>query len=1141
MSCNAEDFEWLSGREAILLRPDAYVGSVEATEEHVVVCKSDGVISRVAYSVSPIFMKIFDEVIVNALDCATRDALVSKITCTYSVHTGTISIENDGAGIPIENFKNSSRLIPSVIFSEIHAGSNFKDEDVRLTGGRNGVGVSCTNVWSSLFEVSVSDGKKDFFQRFSCNLQVVEEPEVSVCKRKKGYVKVSFTPDYLRLKIDIAADAEILQDMLRARCMEAGVCARKGMRLTFQGAACPADGGSLLQMFVGSEHSICEHFGVEGQPGCSVWMALKQQSGPDFWGFVNGVRCDGGTLYAHVRERLLKVIAEHVKKKHQVVVKPQTLKDVVGVLCVARIGNPCFTSQAKTVLSTSPKQLGFSIDFPPRVFAKCQKLGIIDEIVSRESQRELSSSLRKTLVPKSREVLIDKYDAALQSRYDPAACTLILTEGDSAKAFVIAGLSSIGREFFGVFPLRGVPLNVSNTPIKKILENAEVANIFRILNAQPWSDGSTLRYGRIAICSDQDSDGSHICGLLINLLMTCLPAVLAARPNFIERIITPLIRATPKRGGAEISFYSIQQFNAWKANNDCNAWTLKYYKGLGTSSSREAREVFKDLHTNKIAFMKDEKASETLAQFYDDSRINDRKRMLTTEYCPHSMLDYSNASCTISEFMMQEHLHFSHYSIFRALPSVLDGLTPSRRKVLYYFMLAPRTSEIKVAQAAAGVAQKTLYLHGENSLVETVVALAQDHIGTNNIALLQPIGQFGSRNDKPSVHAAARYIYTKLDPITTALFPPADAPVLTHREEEGQSIEPTYFVPVLPLVLINGAVGIGTGFSTSIPSYSFKDICACVRAYLADEELPDMRPFFRGFKGQVTCTDRAIITTGVVCKKENCVWTITELPVGKWTDTFLTELKAIAEGTRACKNLELVSITNMSTELAVNIQIVLAESCANITTEQLLQSLRLSSSISTTHMYAFDAHYCLKQYATPQEIFRDHAKERMLVYKKRKEYQLSELKEKLHTVKSKILFVDLIIAGSLCLNGASRSELEESLHRHDLPRIPTTSDAAGYDYLLNISIVSFTSEKVSKLKEECTTISRLYDETERADAASMWIADLQVVEEAYEKYELRVSQRQGEEVVSMSAASSGKVRARKGAKLSKTTKKLKPA
>uniref|UniRef100_A0A6C0BZA6 DNA topoisomerase (ATP-hydrolyzing) n=1 Tax=viral metagenome TaxID=1070528 RepID=A0A6C0BZA6_9ZZZZ len=1141
MTCNVEDFEWLSGREAILLRPDAYVGSLEATDEEVVVCKEDGVISRVGYLVSPIFLKIFDEVMVNALDCATRDALVSKISCNFSVHTGTICLENDGAGIPIEYFKNTARFIPSVIFSEIHAGSNFKDEELRLTGGRNGVGVSCTNVWSSLFEVSVSDGKKDFFQKFSCNLQVVEDAEVATCKRKHGYVKVSYTPDYARLKIDLSANSSILQDMLRARCTEAGACARKGVRLTFQGVLCSGDGGLLLQRFVGADGTICEQFGSEGQPGCSVWLALKHNSRQDYWGFVNGIRCDGGTLNTHVREKLLKVLAEHIKKKHHVVVKPQTLKDVIAVLCIARIGNPCFTSQAKTVLSTTSKQIAFAVDFPARILSKLHKLGVVDEIVRRETQRELSSSLKKTLVPKSREVLIDKYDAALRSRHDPASCTLILTEGDSAKAFVVAGLSAIGRDYFGVFPLKGVPLNVTNVPTKKLLENAEIANIFRILNAQPWSDGATLRYGRVAICSDQDSDGSHICGLLINLLMTCLPSVLATRPKFIERIITPLIRATPKRGGTALSFYSIPHFEDWKKSNECEAWSLKYYKGLGTSSSREARDVFANMQSHKIAFTVDEQARDTLDKFYDDSRINDRKRLLTTEYSAYSILNYSDASCTVTDFMMREHVHFSHYSIYRALPCVLDGLTPSRRKALYYFLHLPRASEIKVAQAAAGIAQKTLYLHGENSLVETVVLLAQDHIGTNNIALLQPCGQFGSRNDKPSVHAAARYIYTKLDPITTALFHPDDAPILTHREEEGQMIEPMQFVPVLPMLLINGAMGIGTGFSTNIPSYDVKDICANVRAYVSGQELQPLRPFFRGFQGQVSCTDKSVITTGVVVKKDNCMWTITELPVGKWTDTFLAELKAIVEGSRSCKNMEVLSVSNRSTEFTVNIDIVLAESCCDFTPEQVIQCLRLSSTISTTNMYAFDPQYKLKLYTSPHDIFREHAQERMLFYEKRKEHQLKDLQGKLCVSKSKILFVDLIVNGSLSLNGVTRSELEEALERHSLPRIATTSSTPGYDYLLNISVVSFTREKVSKLKEDCSTLTTLYEATERADAASMWLSDLHAVEDAYNNYELRLLQRQGGEVISTSSTSSSKLRTRKGCKAVQVPKKHKPA
>ena len=1113
MSCSAEDFEWLTAREAVLHRPDAYVGSLEKVEEAVYVCGRDGIFRSEVHSISPIFMKIFDEVLVNALDCCTRDALVSKITCGYSEYTGTIFVENDGAGIPIEYFKNTNRYIPSVVFSEIHAGSNFKDEEARLTGGRNGVGVSCTNIWSSLFEVSVSSGKKCFFQRFSCNLQVIEEPQVGPYQKKGGHVKVTYVPDYARLGIDVGEATSYLENMLRARCEEAAFCVRSGVKVIFNSQTLVNCGGSFLCKLTDSEKSIQEQFGLEGDSHCIVWLAPRKTSGVDTWGFVNGIRCCNGTLASHVRDKLLRFLSEHIKKKHSITLRAQTLRDVLSILYVARIVNPCFTSQAKSVLSTPPRNFSFAIDFSARTFAKLQKLGLIDELVSRETNREFNASLKKTLAPKTRDVFVEKYDAALRCRSDPSKCTLILTEGDSAKAFVVGGLSVIGRDYYGVFPLRGVPLNVSNLSVKRILENAEMSNIFRILNTHPLSDGSAMRYGKVAICSDQDSDGAHICGLLINMFMRCLPEVIANRPDFIQRIVTPLIKASPKRsGGAELCFHSIQQFNAWKLTNNHKDWEYKYYKGLGTSSSKEARQIFQHLSTHTVDLIADDDASGTLCKFYDESHVAERKRLLTVDYSPSLTVDYSCSSCTITDFMLREHLHFSHYSTFRALPSAIDGLTPSRRKVLYYFLTSARSGEIKVAQASAGVAQKTLYLHGENSLVDTIVSLAQDHVGTNNIALLEPIGQFGSRNDKPSVHAAARYIFTKLDPITSALFPSTDSPVLTYREEEGQKVEPIHFVPVLPLLLINGAQGIGTGFSTSVPSYHVQSLCACVRAYISKTEMPNIAPFFRSFEGSVTCTDKAVISSGVLTRVDPCTWLISELPVGKWTEPFLTELKAYAEGTRVCKGVRVQSIINVSTEHRVNIEIILSESSIDATAEEVSRALRLTTTIATNNMHAFDGDYTLKLYPSTHSIFLDYAEERMKLYAQRRLYQLGEMETKQSRLSARRVFIDLVISGELSLNGVSRAALVAKLESHDLPRFPASTDAEGYDYLLHLSVISFTSEKVKTLNDECDQLRVAIDALKAMDASEMWLRDLQEFEEAYAKYEQRLAIRHGGDI-----------------------------
>jgi DNA topoisomerase-2 len=1109
---SSSGFEWLSAREAVLRRPDAYVGSIEPSDEEVRLYREDGSSETVRYTMSPILMKICDEVLVNAIDCTVRDSLVRNI-CVFLEEGGGVVVENDGSGIPIEIFENTDRLIPSVIFSELHAGSNFKDSEIRLTGGRNGVGVSCTNVWSTLFEVEVRDGRRRFFQRFRDNLGCAEEPEVTEHRSKTGLVRVRFVPDYARLGVDLAATLPLIRKLLYMRCVEASVCTRAGVTVSFQGAALNR------ATSVGSEEFGADETGA----GCVITFGLRKE-GLDFYGFVNGVRCDGGTLTTHVRDRLLRAIADMVRKKHNLTVHPQTVRECLCLVCVARVVNPAFTSQAKTVLSTSVKKFGFQVDIPQKMLTKLSKLGIIDAIVAKENERELNLSLKKTAVPKTREVMIEKYDAALDCRRDPDSCTLILTEGDSAKAFVVAGLSAIGREKHGVFPLRGVPLNVTGVGVAKMLENKEIANIFRILNVGPHSDGKGLRYGKIAICSDQDSDGSHICGLLINFVVTCLPDVLAKRPCFIQRIVTPLIRATKKRGQEEKSFFSMQQYCAWERENDVTLWNVKYYKGLGTSTSKEARQLFKALPSHSIGLVEDAAAKDTLLRFYDEARVDERKQLLTEGYDDSVSLDYGERECSITSFMLQEHVHFSYYSVFRALPSALDGLTPSRRKALFFFLSSRASGETKVAQAASAVAHRTLYLHGENSLVETIVSLAQDYVGTNNVALLQPLGQFGSRNDKPSVHSAARYIFTKLDPIALALFPLADGPVLEHRSEEGQQVEPVNYVPVVPTLLVNGAQGIGTGFSTSVPCYSLPALCEAARRYIRGEAIEELPPYFHGFRGEVEVSARGVLTKGALRKTGPRSWTITELPVGRWTEPFLTDLKAIAEGTKSCKDFSIVSVVNNSTEFRVEIEVVLGEDAEDVDAATLLKGLRLQSSISTTHMYAFDAAYRLRRYADAREIVEEHARARLSLYERRRCFELDAMKARLELLDAKIRFIQLIVAGELQLRGLPREALVGAVLEKGLPAIPTKSDAQGFEYLLSISVGAFTKEKIEALESESAEVRSKRETLEKTTAADMWLQELATLEEAYDDYLERVEHRHSEEPPASTGSGRGRAK-----------------
>ena len=606
------------------------------------------------------------------------------------------------------------------------------------------------------------------------------------------------------------------------------------------------------------------------------------------------------------------------------------------------------------------------------------------------------------------------------------------------------------------------------------------------------------------------------------------------KPDFVQRIVTPLIRATHKRTGDQQLFFSMQEFDAWseRAEVDLASWSLKYYKGLGTSSSKEARAVFRDLPTFTVSLVVDPEAPETLSRFYDEGRAEERKRLLTSDYDKTLSVDYAKSQCSVTDFMLCEHIHFSHYSVFRALPSGLDGLTPSRRKALFYFLQQRGTSgEEKVAQAASGVARKTLYLHGEASLVETIVGLAQDYVGTNNVALLQPLGQFGSRNDKPSTHAASRYIFTRLDPVARALFPEADDPVLAYRTEEGQQIEPVHYVPVIPVLALNGAQGIGTGFSTCVPSHSFEDLCLCARQ-LAEgaEDMSPVRPQFRGFRGSVLQLPRGVQTTGVLTRQGPRQVVITELPVGRWTDPFLAELKACAEGSKQIRGLSIVAVVNMSTEFSVHIELTLGEENESSSDEELSRLLRLSQCISTTHMYAFDGDYQLRLYDDAHSIVKEHARERLLLYAKRKQHQLQEMERKLILLQARARFIALVTSGVLELRGAPRGQLVEQLRAHALPSLPTRGDAEGFEYLLSTSVSAFTGERIEALTKEAERLAADLERLRATEPRDMWLEEIGLLEQAFVEYTSRLERRHSEDGDAKKSRSAGANRSTPAAK-----------
>lgn len=642
-----------------------------------------------------------------------------------------------------------------------------------------------------------------------------------------------------------------------------------------------------------------------------------------------------------------------------------------------------------------------------KFIASVIKSGIVESVLTwakfkAQTELEKKGGSKKSKI-KGIPKLEDANDAGTKNSLN---CTLILTEGDSAKSLAVSGLGVVGRDLYGVFPLRGKLLNVRDATHKQILENAEINNLIKILGLQykkkysSQEDIKTLRYGKLMIMTDQDQDGSHIKGLLINFIHSNWPDLV--RLNFLEEFITPIVKATKK--GHELSFYSIPEFEEWKTDTpNSHTFNIKYYKGLGTSTSKEAKEYFQNMDRHRILFKyKDENDDEAIRMAFSKQFVQQRKDWLTKhmEECKHRKLVglperylYTKTTKDISyaDFINLELILFSNTDNVRSIPCVVDGLKPGQRKVLFTCMKRNDKREIKVAQLAGSVAEMSAYHHGEISLCSTIVNLAQNFVGSNNINLLQPNGQFGTRLSGGKDSASARYIFTMLSPLTRLIFHPHDDPLLNFLDDDNQRIEPEWYIPIIPMILVNGCEGIGTGWSTKIPCHNPREIIRNLRSMMEGEEPKPILPFYKNFKGSIIqAGDGRFVTVGNCALLDGQRLEISELPVGVWTQNYKESiLEPLLQGVNEKTKAIISDYKEYNTDTTVRFVIsFLPGEFDRLAAESggFHRVFKLTSTIAITSMHSFDNNNCLRKYDSSTVIMKEFFALRMEFYEKRKVY-----------------------------------------------------------------------------------------------------------------------------------------------------------
>uniref|UniRef100_A0AAQ5XY53 DNA topoisomerase 2 n=1 Tax=Amphiprion ocellaris TaxID=80972 RepID=A0AAQ5XY53_AMPOC len=1128
--------------EHILLRPDTYIGSVEPITQQMWVFDEEIGMNQREITYVPGLYKIFDEILVNAADNKQRDKSMTGIKITIDPESNTISIWNNGKGIPVVEHKDEKMFVPALIFGHLLTSSNYDDEEKKVTGGRNGYGAKLCNIFSTKFtvETACKEYRQSFKQTWQNNMSKTSDPKIKLFDGD-DFTCVTFQPDLSKFKME-KLDKDIVALLTRRAYDVAGSC--KGVKVSLNGKKLPVNGfRSYVDLYVKDKlDETGVALKVVNENVNDRWEVCLTMSEKGFQqiSFVNSIATTkGGRHIDYVVDQIVSKLIEVVKKKNKagVSVKPFQVKNHIWVFVNALIENPSFDSQTKENMTLQTKSFGSKCLLSEKFIRAATNCGIVESIlnwVKFKAQTQLNKKCSSVKHSKIKGIpkLDDANDAGGKHSSE---CTLILTEGDSAKSLAVSGLGVIGRDRYGVFPLRGKILNVREATHKQIMENAEINNIIKIVGLQykkSYDDAESLRslrYGKIMIMTDQDQDGSHIKGLLINFFHHNWPSLL--KHTFLEEFITPIVKATKNK--QEMAFYSIPEFDEWKKQTEnYKTWHIKYYKGLGTNTGKEAKEYFADMEKHRITFRysgAEDDAAITLA--FSKKKTDDRKEWLTNfmedrrqrrmHGLPEQYL-YGNQARHLSynDFINKELILFSNSDNERSIPSLVDGLKPGQRKVLFTCLKRNDKREVKVAQLAGSVAEMSAYHHGEQALMMTIVNLAQNFVGSNNVNILQPLGQFGTRINGGKDAASPRYIFTMLSPLAKLLFPAVDANLLKFLYDDNQKVEPEWYIPIIPMVLVNGAEGIGTGWACKIPNYDPREIVNNINRMLNHQEPMPMLPSYKNFKGVIhELGQNQYLVSGEVSVIDKNTVEITELPVRTWTQAYKESvLEPMLQGTDKTPAL-INDYKEYHTDTTVKFVVRMSEEkLAQAEAVGLHKVFKLQSSLTCNSMVLFDHMGCMKRYDSVHDILREFFELRLHYYKLRKDWLLGSLGAEASKLSNQARFVLEKIEGKITIENKSKRELIRMLVQKGYESDPVaawtksqekeedyrdgndsdgsvgsgSSSGPDFNYILNMPLWCLTKEKVDGLLKQRDIKRGELNDLQKKSPEDLWKEDLAI-------------------------------------------------
>ena len=1144
-------YQWLSKRDHLLQRPAMVLGST-VSREFFYWNLATGEVRQETAVIVPAAMKLLDEVLANAYDNWQRDPTTSTIRVSISREAGGMfSVTNNGETIPIKEMEGTGLYLSTVLCSRFGSGSNFdvakegsdkKEKETATTIGQNGYGLKAVNTFSKKLTLKTCnpDQKKTFEQTWSDNMGEEGPPRVLACSRKTSETTVAFLVDWERLNMPecVHGLSPEVAGAFESLVFQASLCAPPSVKVYLNDKEVKMRTPAHFATAMGAVSEKGKPLAVDnvteanGNPLFSICIGARAPGSPAvFEAFVNGSRCEG-TLVDFVLQRVRKIVQDKLRTKKDtsdVTVKTANLRAEMVCVVTATLKEPQFDSQAKTCCTSN---------VPKSTWPECSaafKANIEkSELVSRAlsvSMAETDAKLSKTTKPKGTgRVDVANYDGAVHAGKKGENCTLILTEGLSAKSLAVAGLAVVGRAHYGVYPLKGKPMNVRNEKREAWLANVEMGSLIKILGLQLGLEYTeetlaSLRYQQVLIMSDQDVDGDHICGLVLNNLVHMFPSVFRIKPNFVRRLATPVIRVSLPGGGERKNFFSEVEYRAWRQERiDAGMPTGKaqYYKGLGTSTAADAREYFTNIRQNTIEIHHTgAPADKALVKWFHKDKAEERRDFLQNEFDPECFIDYSQESVDIPKFIFEGVTQFSHADNRRSIPSAVDGLKPGQRKIL--FTMRERNmfaSDYKVVLLCGAVLERAEYHHGEASLAATIVGLAQDYGFANNLALLVPSGQFGTRNAKHD-EASPRYIFTRLHKIVKCLFRAEDDAVIEHLVEEGRSIEPRYYVPLIPMCLVNGTSGIGTGWRMESPSYKPEDVLTACRRWLeltgattvgadgdADMEeqsskaspvtMSGMVPWYRNYTGSIDRIDeRTFNNRGVYSIEGNNVH-ITDLTINTKTDDYVEDLKKRLLRSGDTDDRFVDHIQPLSSD--TNVLIILHSTAQRLekVKDKLPELLKMNKKVHMERLNLFAAGSHRPELFTVDRIVDEFAQIRIETYAKRLKHLISEETASLQVARNKMRYISMQ-RPPISLN-ASEYKSKDALCTR-LQDLEFDKRDGSYDYLVKMPGYTVTDEEHGKLTANVERIEAEIARLSTLTPREVWSTELDELEKELAEYD----------------------------------------